>query len=295
VISRPAVPAAAPAGGQPPPAPAGGALAAIRRFNRFELKYLADRRLVERLREELPARLDPDPHGLDGFYPIWSTYYDSPGLRFYWEKIDGEKFRRKLRIRHYGNPGGLTLDAPVWVEIKQRVNRVTQKRRVRLPYVEALRLCAGEHPADLEPRDEAVANEILDLAARNRLLPVAAVGYVREAWLGRAEDGGLRVTIDSRIRARDRDLDLRIDGEGENRFIVPPHLSVVEVKVNERAPYWLTELIAREKVGLTRLSKYVQAIEAFGRHPRSLAVAADESLALAGRHAAPTAAGVATR
>ena len=34
----------------------------------------------------------------------------------------------------------------------------------------------------------------------------------------------------------------------EHRFIVRPDLSVVEVKVNERVPYWLTELIARHNL-----------------------------------------------
>jgi SPX domain protein involved in polyphosphate accumulation len=244
------------------------ALSAIRRFNRFELKYLADRRLIDGFRAELPAKLDRDPHGVDGFYPVWSTYYDTRGLHFYWEKIDGEKFRRKLRIRHYGTPDDLDDQAPVWVEIKQRVNRVTQKRRVRLPYRQARQLTAGRAPAVFEPGDEAVIEEIQVLAAQNHLVPTTVVGYVREAYLGRDEDSGLRVTIDSRIRGRDRDLDL--GQRAENRFIVPPHLSVVEVKVNERVPYWLTELIARHNVNLIRVSKYVQSVEAFGRAPRSI-------------------------
>ena len=242
--------------------------AGVRRFNRFELKYLADRTLVERFRAELPAKLDRDPHGVDGFYPIWSTYYDSRGLRFYWEKIDGEKFRRKLRIRHYGTPDDLTETTPVWVEIKQRVNRVTQKRRVRQPYQAARQLCAGQAPSVVASGDAAVIEEILVLAAQNHLIPVTDVGYIREAYLGREEDSGLRVTIDSRIRGRDRDLDLGC--RGENRFIVPPHLSVVEVKVNERVPSWLTELIARHNISLIRVSKYVQSVEAFGRAPRSI-------------------------
>jgi SPX domain protein involved in polyphosphate accumulation len=252
-----------------PPGPShASALSAIRRFNRFELKYLADRRLIEGFRAELPAKLDRDPHGVDGFYPVWSTYYDTRGLHFYWEKIDGEKFRRKLRIRHYGTPDDLDDQAPVWVEIKQRVNRVTQKRRVRLPYRQARQLTAGRAPAVFEPGDEAVIEEIQVLAAQNHLVPTTVVGYVREAYLGRDEDSGLRVTIDSRIRGRDRDLDL--GQRAENRFIVPPHLSVVEVKVNERVPYWLTELIARHNVNLIRVSKYVQSVEAFGRAPRSI-------------------------
>lgn len=252
-----------------PPAPATDALSAIRRFNRFELKYIADRKLVEAFRQELPDKLERDPHGVDGFYPIWSTYYDSPDLRFYWEKIDGEKFRRKLRIRHYGTPAELTGDTPVFVEIKQRVNRVTQKRRVRLPYEDALQLCAGIPPEYAEPQDAAVIEEIEMLVRQNMLRPTTVAGYVREAFFGRNEDSGLRVTIDSRIRGRDRDLDLRWQGEGENRYIIPPHLSVVEMKVNERVPYWLTELIARHNISLIRVSKYCQSIERFGLAPRS--------------------------
>jgi SPX domain protein involved in polyphosphate accumulation len=257
-----------PAVDAPPEPSRASALSAIRRFNRFELKYLADRRLIDGFRAELPAKLDRDPHGVDGFYPVWSTYYDTRGLRFYWEKIDGEKFRRKLRIRHYGTPDDLDEHTPVWLEIKQRVNRVTQKRRVRLPYGQARRLAAGQAPAIFDPGDEAVSEEIQVLAAQNHLVPTTVVAYVREAYLGRDEDSGLRVTIDSRIRGRDRDLDLRL--HAENRFIVPPHLSVVEVKVNERVPYWLTELIARHNVNLIRVSKYVQSVEAFGRAPRSI-------------------------
>ncbi|MCA9877195.1 MAG: polyphosphate polymerase domain-containing protein [Thermomicrobiales bacterium] len=258
---------------QPHPPPENGSpstadvLAAIRRFNRFELKYVADRRLVEAFRQELPDKLARDPHGVDGFYPIWSTYYDTPDLRFYWEKIDGEKFRRKLRIRHYGTPDELTGETPVFVEIKQRVNRVTQKRRVRLPYEAALRLCAGHPPEDCDPQDAAVMDEIEVMVRQNMLRPTTVVGYVREAFFGRDEDSGLRVTIDSRIRGRDRDLDLR--WQGENRYIIPPHLSVVEMKVNERVPYWLTELIARHNISLIRVSKYCQSIERFGLAPRS--------------------------
>jgi hypothetical protein len=247
--------------------PRGGGLSAVRAFNRFELKYIADRRLVESFRAQLAAKLDRDAHGVDGFYPIWSRYYDTRDLRFYWEKIDGERFRRKLRIRHYGTPHALTDETPVWVEIKQRVNRVTQKRRVRLAYADALRLCDGQEPHNWHAVDRPVIEEMLVLAGQLQLRPVTVIGYVREAYLGRDEEGGLRVTIDSRVRGRDRDLDLRL--EGEHRFIVQPHLSVVEIKVNERVPYWLTELVARNNLGITRISKYCQSVQAFGLAPRS--------------------------
>lgn len=249
------------------PRPEVSGLQAIRRINRYELKYVVDRNQVSNFRQDLPSRLERDPYGIDGFYPVWSIYYDTPDLHFYWEKIDGERFRRKLRIRHYGTPDDLTPATPVWVEIKQRINRVTQKRRVRLPYAEALRLCAGKEPTGCATEDERVAEEILVLSNALRLVPVVAVGYVREAYLGTGQDSGLRLTIDSRVRGRDRDLGLDITTE--NRFIIEPHLSVVEVKVNDRVPYWMTEQIARHNLGLRRISKYCQGIQTFDVQPRS--------------------------
>jgi SPX domain protein involved in polyphosphate accumulation len=240
----------------------------LRAFNRFELKYLADRLLAEALRDELRRRLDADTHSREGSYTVWSRYYDTADLRFYWEKIEGIRYRRKLRIRHYGLPSALTPDTPVWVEVKQRVNRVTQKRRAHLPYAQALRLCGGAEPAGPDPRDAGVVEEVLAMVAEHDLRPTTVVGYVREPFVGRDEDTGLRVTIDSRVRGRDRDLDL--GAEGENRMCVRPDLSVVEVKVNERAPYWLTDWIARHDLQLIRMSKYCQSVEVFGRAPRSV-------------------------
>ncbi|MDG6105190.1 hypothetical protein Daura_33910 [Dactylosporangium aurantiacum] len=52
------------------------------------------------------------------------------------QRIGGHRAlpRRKLRIRHQGDRFGGTDDTTVHVEIKQRVNRVTQQRRVPLRY-----------------------------------------------------------------------------------------------------------------------------------------------------------------
>ena len=74
--------------------------------------------------------------------------------------------------------------------------------------------------------------------------------------------------MDQRIRGRDRDL--RLDVEAENRFIVPPTKAVVEVKANERVPYWFTDLAAERGLSVVRISKYCQSVEAFGRAPRSV-------------------------
>lgn len=191
--------------------------------------------LTAELRDELAERMDRDLNGPVGGYGVWSLYYDSPQLRFYWEKIEGLKFRRKLRIRHYGEPDGVTDASPVCVEIKQRVNRVTQKRRITLPYGTARQLCDGREMVEHTPKERAFIHEVLDLVVRLNLRPTAITGYQREALVGRGSDTGLRVTFDRRIRGRDRDFHLG-QANPENRFTIPPHMSVMEIKVNERTP-----------------------------------------------------------
>ncbi|MFE7130887.1 polyphosphate polymerase domain-containing protein [Streptomyces sp. NPDC057638] len=238
-------------------------------FNRFELKYLVPVERAAGIRDELAERMDRDPHSPVGGYGVWSLYYDTPQLRFYWEKIEGLKFRRKLRIRHYGDPGGVTDDVPVCVEIKQRVNRVTQKRRVTLPYGLARRLCDHRELVDHSPRESAFVQEVLELIVRLNLRPTAITGYQREALVGRDADTGLRVTLDRRVRGRDRDFHFGVPTP-ENRFTIPPHLAVMEIKVNERTPSWITDLTARRNLNLVRISKYVQSVEAFGLAPRSV-------------------------
>jgi SPX domain protein involved in polyphosphate accumulation len=243
-------------------------------FNRYEIKYLVDRRQVDVLRRELAQRLELDPYGTSGGYGVWSVYYDTDRLRFYWEKVEGLRFRRKLRIRHYGDRFTLDEDTPVFVEIKQRVNRVTQKRRVRLSYRDALRLCHGRELVESATADPAFLSEVLQLVSGLDLRPTVITGYQREAFLGTEADVGLRVTIDSRVRGRDRDFDLASDSV--NRLFVPPRLCVLEVKANDRVPYWLTDLTARQNLAVVRLSKYCQGVEVFGRAPRSIFHVSDD-------------------
>ncbi|GGM20946.1 VTC domain-containing protein [Micromonospora sonchi] len=274
--SEGAVPSARPAPGRSDDQ-AGHALRApskLHAFNRYEIKYLMPSSAVPALRKELASRLDVDSHGVGGGYGVWSVYYDTRDLRFYWEKIEGLRFRRKLRVRHYGDRLTVNDHSTVFVEIKQRVNRVTQKRRVALPYHLARDLLDRRVMVEHEPTQRAFLEEVLDLLCRLDLRPVAMTGYQREAFVGRGAEAGLRVTVDRRVRGRDRDFHLGADAE--NRLIVPARLAVVEMKANERVPYWLTDLAAGLSMSVVRISKYCQGVEAFGRVPRSIFHVSDD-------------------
>jgi SPX domain protein involved in polyphosphate accumulation len=235
----------------------------IRRFNRFELKYLITLQQAERFKQALQAYLIPDDHG-DGSYKLSSLYYDSPDLRFFWEKMDGIKFRRKLHIRHYENGKPLSDDTLVFVEIKQRLDRVTQKRRVLLPYRDALLLCNQRERPGCDLQDIPAMDEIESILWQYNLRPVSMVRYLRQAFIGSDYDIGLRVTFDTALAYRTNHLQLH--EKAVNLPLLPADRLVMEIKVNERIPYWLTELVAAHNLKLVRVSKYCRSIELAQNH-----------------------------
>jgi hypothetical protein len=233
----------------------------IRKFNRFELKYLITLRQAERFKSALRAYLVPDEHGNgNGRYALTSLYYDSPDFRCYREKVDGIKFRRKLRIRRYETGEVFTDETPVFVEIKQRVDRVTQKRRVILPYSEALCLCNDRRIPDHASDDEAIIQEIYAFLWKYNLRPASIVRYNRQAFVGTEYDIGLRVTFDTSLSFQSHPLHLHEQPSGLP--MLSANLVVMEIKVNERIPYWLTEMIAAHNLEIVRVSKYCRSIEA---------------------------------
>ncbi len=233
----------------------------IRKFNRFELKYLITQKQAVQFKSALGAYLLPDEHGHnDGCYALASLYYDSSDLRCYWEKMDGIKFRRKLRIRRYETGEVLTDETPVFVEIKQRVARVTQKRRASLRYGEALRLCNDRQIHDHAPGDRAAIEEICAFVWQYDLRPASIVRYIRQAFMGTDYDIGLRVTFDTALTAQTHPLHLHELPSGVP--ILGANWVVMEIKVNERIPYWLSEMVAAHNLQIIHLSKYCRSIEA---------------------------------
>lgn len=235
----------------------------VRDFNRYEQKYLLRVDDARALIAELAEHAHPDPHsGAEG-YSIHSQYWDSPELRFFWEKLDGQKFRRKLRLRRYAQ------GEEAFVEIKQRIDRTVQKRRARRSVGELIALFdAGAIDAERERTEQdPVVREALVLCREYRLAPKLAVSYRRQAWFARFESD-LRITLDTRLQYDVHSLDLARPFESGS-WILPPELAVLELKYNQRVPLWLIALVKKHRLELVRFSKYCAAADlAFhgGRH-----------------------------
>lgn len=232
----------------------------IRKFNRFELKYIISLELANELKQEALKYASFDNYnGCCGRYRLVSLYYDSTNFKYYWEKKDGLRTRRKLRIRWYEDAKGLNDGSIVYLEIKQRVDRVTQKRRVPVKYKEALLFCEHGIIPKHDPEDAPVIEEMYEMVKKDRLQKKIITSYDREALIGSKYDLGFRLTFDSYINYSFRDLNL--DNGVYDGFAIPPNFVIMEIKTNERLPYWVTEMVAKYQLSLIRVSKYCQGVD----------------------------------
>lgn len=233
---------------------------------RYELKYLLRREQVEPLMKELHQRLRLDTHvGPLGTYPIVSLYYDTPYYKAYWDKLDGHRSRRKLRVRVYGDTT-ITPETPAFLEIKQRINKMMRKRRVPLRYAEGIDFdnyaTLGQARAESgDVASQAVLHEAYYLYQTLQLRPACVVAYDRMAFEGDEFAPDLRITLDFNLRGRTHDLSLLSTGIASNRTVLGSEYAVLEVKANHNIPRWVAELTARHQCTFYRISKYCLVLE----------------------------------
>lgn len=229
---------------------------------RVEFKYVIPVDLRDRLLGELVPYVGADRHGgADGTYRVNTLYYDSPDLQCYFDKIQGFDRRRKLRVRRYGPPRAEAEAQPLWIEIKQRIGQTIGKRRFFITLDRFNQMMRsgdlGEFASTGNGR-RALAEEMLALVTLHQLRPVLTVRYLRLAFVGRFERG-LRITFDSGVRCAEHFGEPTRCGHG--RYMLPPHLCIMEAKINDASSRWLNNLMARHNLTHQRYSKYCAAVE----------------------------------
>jgi hypothetical protein len=87
-----------------------------------------------------------------------------------------------------------------------------------------------------------------------QLRPACIVAYKRRAFVGSRFEPGLRVTFDTDLWCAPPDLGLSIPSHP--RYVMPRGWSILEIKVDERLPMWVSELVVKHDCRLQRVSKY---------------------------------------
>ena len=105
-------------------------------FTRREQKYLITRTQYEMLVELMMPYMRYDKFGVNGRYTVTSLYFENRSHQIYFETKNKLEFRQKLRLRIYDDTD---INGTAFFEIKQKHNRVVNKRRTALPLKEAYR------------------------------------------------------------------------------------------------------------------------------------------------------------
>ncbi len=215
-------------------------------FKRLEKKYLISDRQYRELIAALSEHIVPDKFGKS---TINNIYFDTPNYRLIRASIEKPTvYKEKLRIRSYGAP---TPESYVFVELKKKYKGIVYKRRVDMTYDEAIRYLYMHQPP---PSPSQVTAEIDSfLSFYKTLRPAVSLFYDRIAYYSK-DDPELRLTFDTNIRFRNRELDLSRGDYGT--VILDEGQYILEIKCIDSMPLWLTHELDRLKIYPSSYSKY---------------------------------------
>jgi|LGOV01.1.fsa_nt_gb hypothetical protein len=160
---------------------------------RHELKYLISSQDHIVLTKKLEHILQRDHYSKFSPYIITSLYYDdifNTGLK---QKVDGDSYRYKYRVRYYNKSHNLFK-----LEKKEKIHTITNKQSTLLSESEVSSLINNEFEFLLHKNDD-LCTEFYYKLHQGLLKPKVIVEYQRVAYIHKA--GNLRVTFDTNLRS----------------------------------------------------------------------------------------------
>lgn len=235
---------------------------------RFELKYLISEETALHVRDFVQSYLGMDEYSVgrpNYSYEVHSLYLDSMDLKTYWDTINGDKNRFKLRLRYYST----NHDSPVFFEIKRRMNNCIMKQRGGVLQAAVPVLLRGHFPEyeHLAFKNNDTSKPLVALQRFSELMgtlqatPKVHIAYMREAYV--SDNDQIRVTMDRMVCA-----------EPNLSFSVKTHMTnprrsfigkvILELKFTNRFPDWFGDLVRTFHIMQCGAAKYVESIQAIG-------------------------------
>lgn len=213
-------------------------------FERYEQKYF----LTPVQQRYLLSRMEPYVKADNyGEYTICNIYYDTDDWQLVRASIEKPAYKEKLRVRSYGVPAE---DGKVFVELKKKYDGIVYKRRISTKIYMVEPFLYGLEP---EHRYGQIGQEIAWFQNFHKTTPKVFIAYDRMAFFG-IDDSNLRITFDTNMRWRDRDLDLCLGDYGQP--ILSTNQVLMEIKMPGACPLWLSRLLSEAGIFPTSFSKY---------------------------------------
>jgi len=215
-------------------------------FARVEKKFLATDAQTEGFLNAVADRVRPDVYSSSD---VNNIYYDTPDRLLIRRSLDKPTYKEKLRLRCYGQPDDQTQ---AFIELKKKFQRVVYKRRLSMPYEDAVAFLDGKR----EPRSQIEREVRWMFQIYPGLAPAYCIFYHRDSVVG-VEDPEIRITVDRDIRWRDWDTDVRLGNYGND--LIPTNLRIIELKVHGSMPLWMVHALSAQSIRPATFSKYGNA------------------------------------
>ena len=215
-------------------------------FQRYEIKYILTRAQASAVKEAIAGKMHIDEYGPT---TIRNIYFDTDNYRIIRTSLDKPVYKEKLRIRSYRYAGS---EDTVFVELKKKYEGVVYKRRTEVVSCLAMDWLAAYGDA---PEDTQIAREITYFRDFYKTLaPKVFISYLREAYVPVSGETDLRITFDTDILGRERDLSFASGIYGQK--ILPDDQVLMEIKVPGVMPLWLSRILSRNGIRKQSYSKY---------------------------------------
>lgn len=215
---------------------------------RHEIKYIITNQDYQVITGKLNHILKRDAYSYYDPYTITSLYYDDHNNQALQQKIDGDSYRYKYRIRYYNNDLGFFK-----LEKKEKIHTITNKESAFLNRDEVEKILNNDTTFLLD-KGCALCEEFYYKTRRGLLKPKVIVEYERLAFVHQV--GNLRVTFDTNIKASLNDCNIFNDSLNYTKPLETGEV-VMEVKFNGEIPSYLKSVLQVSNGTQTSMSKYV--------------------------------------
>lgn len=212
-------------------------------FKRVEQKYILTEEQYLLLQDMIKDHFKKDKYYESKIYNI---YFDNDNNDSIITSIEKPKYKSKVRLRSYGPAGNKDY---VYLEIKQKYNGVVYKRRINLTLEEYYRYWKDNI---FPKKNKQIIKEIDYHIKYQKLHPFIFVAYDRLSYYAK-DDNNFRITFDTNLRSRTKNLLLK--DTRENEYFFNEKKYIMEVKCLFSLPLWFTKELSKYKIYPRSFSK----------------------------------------
>ena len=230
---------------------------------RFEYKYLINNANVDRIKNSMMPYLEPDVgFSPSNFYTVRSIYYDSPRLKYYWEKVEGFSTRKKVRLRGYNQ---LKPNNVVFLEVKRKHQSRIFKDRSPALYDNMEEFWETKNIQEFVITENGYKSPVEDAGKffhhiyKRSLIPIVNIVYDRDAYFSKF-DKSLRITFDSNLRYEIFPTVEKLYDEMNLKHALL-NKTILEIKFGTGFPRWLQDILTRNDLFKQSVSKYTICID----------------------------------